>query len=298
MTVGLFAQLLLNGLGLGMLYVLVVLGMDLILRGTKILNFAHGQIYMLGAYVFYFTYGILKLGFPVSLALSALAASILGALCYVSLFSSVHRQVRTANAGFSYRLLMSAMTSVGLMLILQQGTLLTFGAEERGVPPAFPQMIILGDVRLPLERLVMIVVSLLICFSLYLFMFKTRLGKAMRAVSYDAEVSSLLGINSFYIYLVCFAAGCALAAFAGGIVASVFSVTPDMGHAVIFMALIVMVVGGIGSYKGAIIGGIMVGLLLSFGYQFLGGLAQMLLFVVTMIVLVLRPGGLLGEVLD
>ena len=297
MSVELFVQLLVNGLAIGMVYVLVVLGIDMILRGTKILNFAHGQVYMLGAYVFYLAYGVLHLGFVVALALSVLALSILGALCYISVFDSVQRRFGVGTS-FSYRLLMSAMASVGLMMILQQGTLLAFGTSEKGVPSVFPQMVAFGDVRFPLERLVIILLCLFICAGLYLFMFRTKLGKAMRAVSYDAEISSLMGINPFLLFLVCFVVGCALAAFAGGIAASVFSITPIMGQTIIFMAFLVMVVGGIGSYKGAILGGILVGLALSFGYQFLGGISQVVFFIFVMIVLIFKPGGILGEVLD
>jgi branched-chain amino acid transport system permease protein len=296
-TTGLFAQLIINGFALGMLYVLIVLGLDIILRGTKILNFAHGQIYMLGAYTFFVTYGILKQRFVVALILSALAMAILGALCYVLLFNFLQKRI-FSGATLSYRLLMSAMASVGLMMILQQSTLLGFGTAERGVPSTFPQMLSIGNVSLPVERLVIILLSLLICGCLYFLFFKTKLGKSIRAVAIDAEAASLMGINTFRVYLLSFVVGCALAGAAGGIVASSFSVTPTMGHSIIFMAFLVMVVGGIGSYKGAILGGILVGLVLSFGYQFFGSISNVLLFICILIVLIFRPGGILGEVLD
>jgi branched-chain amino acid transport system permease protein len=295
MALELLAQLIVNGLGLGMLYVLIVLGIDVILRGTKILNFAHGQIYMLGAYSFFIFYTAFRFYFGFALVLSALAMGLLGALSYLAIFDTVQRRF-IVGATFSYRLLISAMASVGLMMILEQGTLLVFGTAERGIPPIFPQLINVGGIILPLARLVIILLSLSICGGLYGLMFKTKLGKAMRAVAFDAEMSSLLGINTFRIYLVSFVVGCALAGIAGAIVAPVFSVTPDMGHAVVFTAFLVMIVGGIGSYKGAVLGGIMIGLVLSFGYQFLGGLAQVFLFIFVIVILIFRPGGILGEV--
>jgi len=297
MSAGLFCQLLVNGLAIGMLYVLIVLGMDMILRGTRILNFAHGQVYMLGAYAFYFTYLVFHLHFVLALILSGLAMLALGALSYLGVFGFVQRRF-TPGTPFSYRLLMSAMASVGLMMILQQGTLLGFGTKERGIPSIFPQMLTLGSVRLPLERLFIVLISLLLCFLLYLLFFKTRLGKAMRAVSFDAEVCSLLGVNTFWVYLLSFGIGCALAGLAGAIVAPVFSVSPDMGHGIITAALLVMMVGGIGSYKGALAGGLVIGLLSSFGFQFLGQLSQVLLFVFVIVFLIFRPGGILGEAHD
>lgn len=295
MTLELFVQLVLNGLGLGLLYVLIVLGMDMILRGTKILNFAHGQIYMLGAYSFFAFHWVFRLNFVIALLLSAVATALLGVVSYLVLFNRVQRRF-IVGATLTYRLLMSAMASVGLMMILDQGTLLVFGTSERGIPSIFPQIIRVGEVMFPLERLVIVFLSLLICGGLYLLMFKTKLGKAMRAVSYDAEVSALQGINTFQVYLLSFAVGCALAGLAGAIVAPVFSVTPDMGHAIIFMAFLVMIIGGIGSYKGAILGGLIVGLMLSFGFQFFGGLAEVLLFIFVIVVLIFKPGGILGEI--
>jgi len=297
MTIELFVQLVLNGLGLGMLYVLIVLGVEVILRGTKILNFAHGQIYMLGAYSFFVFYWVFRIHFFIALIFSAISIALLGVISYLALFNTVQRRF-IVGAPMSYRLLISAMASVGLMMILDQGTLLVFGTSERGIPSIFPQMIRVGNIIFPLERLVIIILSLLICGGLYLLMFKTKLGKAMRAVSFDAEVCALQGINTFQIYLISFGVGCALAGLAGAIVAPVFSVTPDMGHAIIFTAFLVMIVGGFGSYKGAILGGVLGGLVLSFGFQFFGGAAEAFLFIFVIIILIFKPGGLLGEAHD
>jgi branched-chain amino acid transport system permease protein len=297
MTAVLFGQLVVNGLAVGSIYILVVLGLDVILRGTKILNFAHGQFYMLGAYTLFAAYQMLHLNFALSLALSGLAVLLLGALSYLAVFNIVQRRF-TVGAPFSFRLLVSAMASVGLMMILQQGTLLVFGTAGRGIPSVFTQMIAFGDFRLPSERLVIILISTLACFGLYLLMFKTKLGKAMRAVSADSGAASLLGVNTFRIFLVCFAVGSALAGIAGGIIAPVFAVTPEMGTNMIFMAILVLIIGGIGSYKGTVLGGILIGLALSFGYQFFGGFSQVFIFILAIVILTFKPGGILGEARD
>jgi len=291
------AQALLNGLLMGMIYVIVVLGLDLIVRGTRIINFAHGQVYMLGAYSFYFAYAIWHLNFWLALVVGAVAAMILGALSYIGIFSFVQRRF-IAGGTMSFRLLTSAMSSVGLMMILQQGTLIAFGTGEMGIYSPFPQFIALGAVRLPAERLVAFGIGLLTCLGLYLFMFKTKLGKATRAVCFNAEVSALQGINTSQVYLLSFVVGCGLAGIAGGIAATIFSVTPTMGTHIIFMAMLVLVAGGLQTYKGIIVGGIILGQFLSFGYQLFGGLSYLYSFCLVFLIIVFRPGGLFGEVYD
>jgi branched-chain amino acid transport system permease protein len=159
----------------------------------------------------------------------------------------------------------------------------------------FPQIIDLLGVRISLMRVIIIFLSVLICLLLYLIMYKTPFGRILRAVSYDAEAVTLQGVNTFWIFVACFALGSALAGLAGGIIAPLFSVTPAMGHNVIFLSFLVLLVGGIGSYRGTIIGGLLVGLLLSFGFQFLGGIAELFVFILVIIILVFRPGGMLGE---
>jgi branched-chain amino acid transport system permease protein len=294
MSVGLLVQLLVNALTIGSIYVLMVIGLDIILRGTKILNFAHGQLYMLGAYVLFLFFQTIHLNFVLSLILSGAALALIGALSYMGVFAVLQRQFTVATT-FSHRLLLSAMASVGLMMILQQGTLLGFGTQERGIQSPFPQIINVMDVRVSLMRIVIIVLSILICVLLYLLMYKTRIGKIMRAVSYDPEAVTLQGINTFWVFVGCFALGSALAGLAGGIIAPLFSVTPSMGQNVIFLAFLVLLVGGIGSYRGTIAGGLLVGALLSFGFQYLGGVAELFVFILVIVFLALRPGGMLGE---
>jgi branched-chain amino acid transport system permease protein len=297
LTAGLFVQLLFNGLSIGAIYILMVLGLQVILTTTGIVNFAHGQFYALGAYTFWATYFVLGLNFVPAMLLTILAMLLLGALTQRSIFHFVQRQYRP-DTPLSSKFLMSAMASVGLMMLLSRSILVFIGTETRGIPSIFPQMITVGDVRLAAERLSVIFISTLAAIGLYLFFYKTKLGKSMRAVSSDALASNLVGINSARIYLVSFSLGCALAGIAGALLAPIFSVSPLMGGDIIFMAMLVMVLGGVKSYKGGIMGGIAVGLALSFGYQFLGVISQTLVFVAVMVFLIFRPGGFSGEALD
>jgi len=286
--------LLVNALTIGSIYILMVLGLDIILRGTKILNFAHGQLYMLGAYVLFLFFQTLHWNFALSLVLSGAVLALVGALSYLGVFAILSRRF-TVSTTLSYRLLLSAMASVGLMMILQQGTLLAFGTQERGIQSPFPQVIDILDIRISVMRILIIFLSVLVCLLLYLLMYKTPFGRVLRAVSYDPEAVTLQGVNTFWIFVTCFALGSALAGLAGGIIAPLFSVTPAMGQNVIFLSFLVLLVGGIGSYRGTIAGGLLIGLLLSFGFQFLGGVAELFVFMLVILILVFRPGGILGE---
>jgi branched-chain amino acid transport system permease protein len=297
LSMQLFIQLVFNGLVVGMLYVLIVLGLDIIMRINSINNFAHGQFYVIGAYSFYTLYSVLHINAVLALILSVVVVSLFGGISYLVIFRSLQHKF-VPGMPLSNKMLMSAMASVGLMMILQQGILLGFGTRDRGVHSFFPQVLRTGIISFPLDKIVLLILSLLMCLALYLFMFHTKLGKIMRAVSEDADVSSLLGINSPMIYLLGFVLGCALVGFAGAIIAPIYAIIPDMGTNIIFIAMLVFVLGGIGSYKGAVAGGFAVGLLLSFGYQFFGGVSQVILFLCVLIFLIFRPGGILGEVHD
>jgi branched-chain amino acid transport system permease protein len=126
-------------------------------------------------------------------------------------------------------------------------------------------------------------------------MYKTKFGRILRAVSYDPEAVTLQGINTFWIFVFCFALGSGLAGLAGAIIAPLFSITAAMGQDIIFISFLVLLVGGIGSYRGTIAGGLLIGLLLSFGFQFLGSAAELIVFMLVIAILTFRPGGLLGE---
>lgn len=297
MTLPLFIQLLLNGLSLGMLYLLIVLGMDLIMRLTGIANFAHGQFYMLGAYAVYLTCVVLHLPYWLALILAGIMLFLLGTISYVSIFQWMQRRFKPG-MNFTYLMLMSAMASLGLMMILSQGSNMAFGTAIKTVPSFFPQLLSIGSIIVPAEKLAIIIIGLALVFGLFLLLFKTKLGKSMRAVSLDAEVSALYGINSSRIHLMGFALGCALAGITGGLIAPVYAITSEMGNSVIFMAFMIMIVGGMLSYTGTILGAIIVGLILSFGFHFLGSITQLILFVASMVVLIFKPGGFLGKVLE
>ena len=297
MTVPLFFQLLINAIALGLLYMLVVLGLDVILRVTGLVNFAHGQIYMLGGYAIFYSQAMLHINFALGLIFSGVVVGFIGCVCYYLIFNRVQRRFKPGDL-FVYMMVMSAMGSLGLMMIMSQGALLLFGTEPKSVQSPFSELLHVGNVIIPGTKLVVIGASLLIMALLWVLMYKTKLGLSMRAVSSDSEVASSHGINAFRTYLVGFGLGCGLAGLAGGIIAPVFSVSTGMGQSMIFLALIVQLMGGIGSYLGTVVAAFIVGIVLSFGQFLIGGLAQLALFGFMIVLLIFRPGGLFGEALD
>lgn len=288
MTLGLFMECFINGLQTGMLIVLMACGLVLVLGITKIFNFAHGEFYMIGAYItFYFSHFLFKFHFSISLFLSALGAGLLGWLSYLAVFQRIRGN-----------LLLCAGATIGMSIALRQGALLVFGTTERGMPSVFSGVIRIGDYSLPWEKIVVIILCLGVLFILFYVIKMTKIGKAMRAVSLDSETASLQGINVNWIYGITVAAGCALAGVAGGIIAPILAVTPHMGHRSLLLVLIVLLVGGLESLPGAVLAGIGLGMVMSFGFQFFGGISEMIVFIVIGIFLIFKPGGILGRVIE
>jgi len=284
MTIELFCQLLLNGLSIGLIYVLVASGLILLLGVVRIFNFAHGEFYMLGAFITFACCEFLHLNFFLSIAIAIVLVTVLSLFCYRLIFHYIRGDI-----------LLCTAASIGLSMMLLRGALLSFGTRERGLHPPFAGSVGIGQVNLPMERVMAILLCLGVMFGLYWLLMRTKVGKAMRAVKLDNEVASLQGINTNRIYKIAFAAGCALAALAGGIMAPVFSITPSMGHSLLLNCFMALVVGGMQSMVGGVVGGLVVGLVLSFGMYFVGDLSEILLFAIIGVIIVFKPGGLFGE---
>lgn len=180
-------------------------------------------------------------------------------------------------------------------MIIAQAALLAFGTEARGMPSIFPGIVNIGGITISVEKIVLVALTLAVLIGLNIFLQKTNSGRAMRAVSFNADVAALQGVSANMTCLATMAVGCGLAGFAGGLMAPVFALSPGMGAITIFVLFVVML-GGIGSMVGAILAGLILGMTLSFGQFFIGsGLSQILFFVVIFIILYFRPGGLLGK---
>jgi len=279
-----FVQLVVDGLAMGVVYVLLASGFNLIISTPKILFIAYGEFYMLGAYILWGLANELEFPFLVALCLAILATAILGGIVYRLIFQRI--------AGHFMAIIVAA---IGLMMLMSQAIMLGFGTESKSMASVFTGMINIGGIGISIERAVLIMLTLAVLVGLHLFLQKTKFGRAMRAVSFNADVAALQGVNSNMTNLATMVLGCALAGFAGGIMTPVFAIHPTMG-AVTFVILLVVMLGGIGSMLGAIVAGLVLGVTLSFGqYSIGGGVAQILFFLVVGIIIFFRPGGLLGQ---
>jgi branched-chain amino acid transport system permease protein len=287
MTSALFTQLLVNGLATGMVYVLIASGLILVLGVARIFNFAHGEFYMLGAYATFALCQVFQVNFFISIVLAMLLVALLAAVCYRLIFHHIRGN-----------LLLCAAASMGLSMMFERGALVSFGTQERGLRSAFTGVVAIGDVAMPVEKIAVILLCVAIMFGLYYLLMWTKMGKAMRAVKLDTEVAALQGISTTRVYVITMGVGCALAGLAGGIIAPLFSITPTMGHAMLLKCFMVLIVGGLESMLGGVVGGLVIGMTLSFGYYFFGGLSEILFYCIIGVILVFKPGGLFGEVVE
>ena len=281
----LIAQGLAIGLLTGVLYVLIALGLTLIYGILHIVNFAHGEIYMLGAMGVFYCYVVFKLPFAATLVVILLLSLLLGLGVERAFFRPLRGQW-----------LQLVVASVGLSLIIQSLGWIAFGIQEKNVPSFFTGVVAFGGVRLPTERLIAAAVGVVLVALLYALVYRTKVGLAMRAIEEDEETARMLGIDADRVAALACAVGFALAALAGAFVAPIYSLNPGMGLEAILMSFLIIIVGGLGSITGTVLAGLLVGVLQSVGGVLLGAEAAYgLVFIVMIVVLVVRPAGLLGK---
>jgi branched-chain amino acid transport system permease protein len=279
------AQCILNGLVSGGVYILVALGLTIVLSITRIVQLAHGEIYMLGAYCVYYLCTAMGFNFFVALLISMLLVGGLGILLEKCFFRRLRGQF-----------LRSLIVGVALMLLIQNGVLVIAGGYPKAMPSVFRAVLELGGVKIPLERLVVVLVGLGLIGAILFFVHKTRIGQAMVAISQDREVAALQGIDINAISAIAMFMGSGLAAVAGGLVGTMLSVSPLMGSFALIKGIAVIILGGVGSIPGAIIGGFIIGLvdgvvpvLVSTQAAGLVGLGLILF------ILLIRPQGIFGH---
>jgi branched-chain amino acid transport system permease protein len=283
-TVG---QLIMDGLAIGLVYVLMSSGFNLVVSVSNIIFIAFGEFYMLGGFITWYVVVPAHLPYGVGVVVAAIVTGILGFLSYILLFKKIQY---VAN-----HFLVNMVIGVGIMLVIGQGALLLFGTDSRGLPAVFERVLNVGGIRVSVDRLMVIGIALVMLGALHLLLQKTRIGRGMRAVSIRADVATLQGVNARQIFTVSVAIGCALAGLAGAITAPLFGVDFSM-RSTGFLVLLVVMLGGVGSMPGAILGGIVFGLTLSFGQYYIGGgIAQIIFFLVVMVILIFRPNGLLSK---
>jgi branched-chain amino acid transport system permease protein len=285
MTAALLLQSTIIGVSIGSIYILMALGLTLMFGMMHIINFAHGAVYMLGAFVIYYVF--FQAGVPYFAAF-VLAMVLLGAFGYL-IERAIYRPIK---GGIEPTL----VALLALTTFLQAAGYPVFGQLDKHVPPVFAGTRNVLGVMISVERLMIIPVAGALVLGLYLFINKTRLGGAMRAIEQDREAASLQGVNVDRINGLAFAVGFALAAAAGALMAPIFKLDPMMGEQPLLKAFIIIILGGLGSIPGAILGGLMLGLIDSIVATALGAEPAFLLsFVFIILVLLFKPTGLFGH---
>ena len=287
MELSTFLQALITGILMAGIYALVATGLTLIFGVVRIVNFAHGEFVMLGMYVTFWLWKLWGLDPYVSLLITMPLLFCFGVLIQRFLFQPILRAPDLAQI----------FMTVGLSVILMNVALLLFTADFRSVKVAYGEWAWrLGGVTVPLPRLFAFLGALLLAGLLTLFLTRTDVGKALRAVAQDREVSMLLGINPNRMYLLAVGLGAALAGAAGGLIVPFFYVLPTEGVVFVLIAFVVVILGTLGSVQGALLASLIVGVAESLGILFAGSdLGLVVVFGILVASLILRPSGLMGS---
>lgn len=281
----LLGQSLVNGLVLGTMYFLMAIGFTMVFGIMRVVNFAHGEFYMLGGFAVLYLFGQQHWYFLAALAGAALLVGLLG--------FAVERVIFRPFRGDD---LSGMIAALGLAIVLQNTAALAFGAMPQAMPDVVTGNLALGPVIVPASRLMVIVLSFAILALLWLFIRFSKTGRAMRAIVQDGTAATLQGMHPQRIYPIAFGIGTGLAALAGGIMAPVLTVEPFMGAIPLLKAFVVVILGGLGSVMGAVLAGLGLGIFESFVSNFYGAsAADLLQFLLVIAILLVRPQGLLGE---
>lgn len=281
-------QQLINGISLGSIYALIALGYTMVYGIIQLINFAHGDVMMVGAYLGWFCTTVLKLSFLPALIISMILSALLGMLIERIAYKPLRNATRLA----------ALITAIGMSFLLEYGGILIVGPQNRTFPDVFPQTVYnVGGVTFKYGDIVIVLTSVILMALLNFVVKYTRVGKAMRAVSFDKDAASLMGINVNNTISATFAIGSSLAAAAGVLMGVYFNmINPLMGIMPGLKAFVAAVLGGIGIIPGAMIGGVAMGLIESIvsGAGF-STWRDAVAFLILIIVLIVKPSGLLGK---
>ena len=285
----LLVQQLVNGLAVGSIYALIALGYTMVYGTIKLINFAHGDVYMMGAFIGYFAVMVLKMNVFVALLVAMVACAVLGVVIERVAYKPLRNSTRVA----------ALITAIGVSYLLENAMSYFFGAESRPFPSDFgtETFTLFGDVSVNGKQILIFGITVLLMALLQFIVRYTKMGKAMRAVAVDEKAAQLMGIDVDGVISFTFALGSALAGIAGVLVGVYYNtISTTMGITVGLKAFVAAVLGGIGSIPGAMVGGYLIGLLETmvsfFGYSpYRDGVVYFLLF----IILIVLPAGLFGK---
>lgn len=281
------SELVFQGLVRGSMYALMGIGLSLIFGILGIVNFAHGEFFMLGTYAMYFVAAVLGLPFIAGVAAAACVLFVVGVAVERGLIEPLRRR-----AGREW-LLDSFVLTIGLMVILQNLALLGFGSRRRGITTLIPGSVTIEGVVITYERLAILALAVAVVALLFACIKFTRTGKAIRATAQHSEAAQTLGIDTARIYTIAFGIGAALAGAAGALLISIFPAFPTVGFQPVLKSFAVVILGGLGNIPGAIAAGFLLGIVEAYGIFFMSaGWQSVLTPIIIVLVLIFRPQGL------
>jgi len=261
-------------------------GMVLVFSILGILNWAHGQFYMLGAFVVYYAITAAGIPFPVSLLVSGVVIGGLGML--------VEKFIIERLTAPGYGMLYVTVATLALIFFFEGAAGMAFGLMDKGLATVLPGVLDLDLFSVSYQKIAVIIFTLVVMISMYVVLNRTKVGLAIRAAAQEPVAASLYGISVGRVSSIVMGIGCGLAAMAGGIMAPVYATNPFMGRIPMIMSLLAIIIGGLGSLTGAIVGGIILGFLNSVIAYKISYFSEVALFVLVILILLIRPQGLFG----
>jgi len=284
----LFLQYVINGVIIGGAYALIGIGLTLILGIMNVVNFAHGEFYMLGAYFLFTFFALLKINFYFSMVMAIATSMIVGFIFEKLILKPIRRKpIDTV-----------MLCMVGVSLFLQNIAMLIWSPIPEAIPSPFPDKgYAVGGLYFLPQRILVICIAFILVLLTHLLLKKTKVGKAMRATFLDIEAASLMGIKIDRIYSYTFTLGVGLAAAAGALLGPVFTVHPFVGNLANLKAFVIVIIGGLGSFTGAITAGLLLGVFESLGAGYVSsGYQDAVGFLMLLLILIFKPAGLFRKV--
>lgn len=282
----LFLQQIVNGLTLGCIYCLVALGLTLIYGIMEVPNFAHGHFYMIGAYVTFFMMTLYGLNYWLSAIIAGIVLAIMGVLLERLVFHPMRHTPATNKF----------IAAVGAMLFLEASARVLWGSDYRNIPSVYDNVVQIAGIRTTEQKLIIIIGAFVLMGALYVFIKKTLIGSTIEAMAQNRDGASLVGIDVNKVAMLTFAIASFLAAAAASLSGPIFLVYPGMGNIIIMKAFVIIVIGGMGSIPGAVIGAFILGMAETMGATYISSsYKDIVAFAILVLILSIRPSGLFAR---
>lgn len=279
-----FAQQLTNGMVLGSIYALCALGFTLIFGVARVVNFAYGELLMLGAFVTLSLMTLLHINFFAALPIGMAVIAVLSVLVYVVTVRPVMRDP-----------LQALLVTTGVLYVLREVAIFIWGTAPRQMEMGVEDALEVGEIIVTYQRLVAIAMMILLVVSMYLILYRLRIGKALRAVAQNRAGAEAIGLDVDRIVCFAFAVSGAMACAAGALIGALYATEPGMGGAPLLKSFVIVIFGGLGSVPGAIVGGLLIGLIETFAGTYISyAFKDVFTFLIMIAVLLFRPAGLFG----